>query len=55
MPGHACKNIFILNVKNMTTVYKKLKRKGRAPFFSDGFKASGWWIERERGLNAPPN
>jgi hypothetical protein len=38
----------------MTTVYGKLKRKGRAAFSSEEFKESGWWIEGERGPSAPP-
>jgi hypothetical protein len=38
----------------MTTIYGKLKRKGRAAFSSEEFKESGWWIEGERGPSAPP-
>jgi hypothetical protein len=38
----------------MTTVYGKLKRKGRAAFSSEEFKESGWRIEGERGPSAPP-
>jgi hypothetical protein len=38
---------------NMTTIYGKLKRKGRATFSSEEFKESGWRIKGERGPSAP--
>jgi hypothetical protein len=46
--------IFLGNVRKMTTVYGKLKRKGRAAFSSEEFKESGWRIQGERGPSAPP-
>ena len=45
---------FFVNVRKMTIVYGKLKRKGRAAFSSEEFKESGWRIEGERGPSAPP-
>jgi hypothetical protein len=45
---------FFGNVRKMTTVYGKLKRKGRAAFSLEEFKESGWRIEGERGPSAPP-
>ena len=38
----------------MSTIYGKLKRKGRAAFSLEEFKDSGWRIEGERGPSAPP-
>jgi hypothetical protein len=38
----------------MTTVYGKLKWKGRTAFSSEEFKESGWRIHGERGPSAPP-
>ena len=54
MVGHTHNHWFFLNVKEMTTIYGKLKRKGRAAFTSEEFKESGWRIEGERGPSAPP-
>jgi hypothetical protein len=42
------------NVRKMTTVYGKLKQKGRAAFSSEEFKESGWRIQGKRGPSAPP-
>jgi hypothetical protein len=44
---------FLGNVRKMATVYRKLKRKGRAAFSSEEFKESGWRIQGERGASAP--
>jgi hypothetical protein len=54
MPGQTHNRWFVLNVRNMTTIYGKQKRKGRAAFSSEEFKESGWRIEGERGPSAPP-
>jgi hypothetical protein len=45
---------FFLIARKMTTVYEKLKRKGRAAFSSEEFKEHGWWIQGERGPSAIP-
>jgi hypothetical protein len=45
---------FLGNVRKMTTVYGKLKRKGRATFSLEEFKESGWRIQGEGGPSAPP-
>jgi hypothetical protein len=38
----------------MTTVYGKLKWKGRAAFFLEEFKEHGWRIQGERGASTTP-
>jgi hypothetical protein len=38
----------------MTTIYRKLKWKGRVAFSLEEFKESGWRIEGERGPSASP-
>jgi hypothetical protein len=54
MLGHTHNHWFFFTVRNMTTIYGKQKRKGRAAFSSEEFKESGWRIEGERGPSAPP-
>jgi hypothetical protein len=54
MPGHVHNFLLFLNVRNMTIIYGKLKRKGRAAFSLEEFKESGWRIKGERGPSAPP-
>jgi hypothetical protein len=43
---------FFGNVRKMTTVYGKLKWKGRIAFSPEEFKESGWRIKGERGPSA---
>jgi hypothetical protein len=45
---------FFWTAKKMTTIYRKLKRKGRAAFSFEEFKEHGWWIQGERGPSAAP-